>query len=398
MSSADRTRAGAVHAVIIGGGGTGAATAHDLALRGFRVTLIERGELTSGTTGRHHGQLHSGARYAVRDPAIGRECMQETTVLRRIASESIEMNYGLFVALDDADVEYADMFQRRCEEAGIPRRRLSVGEALRHEPALNPNARLVELVPDGTLDAYRLPLQFFATASSNGARIRPFTEALSVETTAGQVVAVVAADRRTGREERIVADVVVSAAGPWAGIVAQRAGVHIDVTPAPGTMVAVKGRLCNMVVSHMHPPSDGDIIVPQRRLSIIGSTQWETNNPDDIETPERDVSWLLRRADDLVPGFSGHDYHASWTAVRPLAGVAHGGGRMLSRDFQVVSHESDGAKRFYSAIGGKATVLRAMAERLSDTVCADLGLRIPCATADSTLLSHRHFFRERRPA
>jgi glycerol-3-phosphate dehydrogenase len=50
------------HVVIVGGGGTGAALAHDLVLRGFGVTLVERGEITSGTTGRHHGLLHSGAR------------------------------------------------------------------------------------------------------------------------------------------------------------------------------------------------------------------------------------------------------------------------------------------------------------------------------------------------
>ena len=55
------------HVLIVGGGGTGAALAHDLALRGLRVTLVERGELTSGTTGRHHGLLHSGGRYAVGD-------------------------------------------------------------------------------------------------------------------------------------------------------------------------------------------------------------------------------------------------------------------------------------------------------------------------------------------
>jgi len=53
--------------IIIGGGGTGAAIAHDLVLRGFDVSLFERGELLSGTTGRHHGLLHSGARYAVHD-------------------------------------------------------------------------------------------------------------------------------------------------------------------------------------------------------------------------------------------------------------------------------------------------------------------------------------------
>jgi len=66
--------------VIIGGGGTGAATAYDLALRGFTVALFERGELTSGTTGRHHGQLHSGARYALGDTRIAQECMAETRI------------------------------------------------------------------------------------------------------------------------------------------------------------------------------------------------------------------------------------------------------------------------------------------------------------------------------
>jgi glycerol-3-phosphate dehydrogenase len=50
------------HILIVGGGGTGGALAHDLSLRGLRITLLERGELTSGTTGRHHGMLHSGGR------------------------------------------------------------------------------------------------------------------------------------------------------------------------------------------------------------------------------------------------------------------------------------------------------------------------------------------------
>ena len=35
------------HVIVIGAGSTGAATAHDLALRGLRVTVIERGEVAS---------------------------------------------------------------------------------------------------------------------------------------------------------------------------------------------------------------------------------------------------------------------------------------------------------------------------------------------------------------
>ena len=98
------------HVIVIGGGGTGTAVAWDLSLRGARVTLLERGELTSGTTGRHHGQLHCGARYAVQDRRIGRECMQESEILRRIAGGSIEFNYGLFAALSAEDEAYAGTF------------------------------------------------------------------------------------------------------------------------------------------------------------------------------------------------------------------------------------------------------------------------------------------------
>ncbi len=75
----------APHVVIVGGGGTGGAVAHDLILRGLRVTLVERGEITSGTTGRHHGLLHSGARYAVKDRESAVECIEENQLLRRIA-------------------------------------------------------------------------------------------------------------------------------------------------------------------------------------------------------------------------------------------------------------------------------------------------------------------------
>lgn len=42
------------HVVVIGGGGTDAALAYGLALRGLRVTLPERGELSSANTGRYH--------------------------------------------------------------------------------------------------------------------------------------------------------------------------------------------------------------------------------------------------------------------------------------------------------------------------------------------------------
>src|SRR2546427_9791974 len=112
-------RAAAAHVLIVGGGGTGGALAHDLALRGVKVTLVERGEFTSGTTGRHHGLLHSGARYAVSDRESAVECIEENRLLRKIAPGSFEENDGLFVAIDDEDMDYLPQFLAGGEASGI---------------------------------------------------------------------------------------------------------------------------------------------------------------------------------------------------------------------------------------------------------------------------------------
>src|SRR5512134_3500857 len=157
------------HVLIIGGGGTGGALAHDLTLRGVKVTLVERGEVTSGTTGRHHGLLHSGARYAVKDKESAVECIEENMILRRIAPGSFELNDGLFIAITDGEEAYSHEFIESCLECGIPARRLTREEVLAREPNVNPALKMGVQVPDATMDAMRMPLRFFATAKHAGA-------------------------------------------------------------------------------------------------------------------------------------------------------------------------------------------------------------------------------------
>jgi glycerol-3-phosphate dehydrogenase len=152
------------HVLIIGGGGTGAALAHDLVLRGLRVTLIERGELTSGTTGRHHGLLHSGGRYAVSDRESAVECIEENRILKRICPGSFEHNDGLSVAITEDDLAYLEPFLEGCAACGIPAEQLTAAHALRLEPNLNPEVKVAVRVPDATTDAMRVPMRFFATA------------------------------------------------------------------------------------------------------------------------------------------------------------------------------------------------------------------------------------------
>ena len=173
------------HVLIVGGGGTGGALAHDLALRGLRVTLVERGEFTSGTTGRHHGLLHSGARYAVNDKESAVECIEENTILRRIAPGSFEENDGLFVAITDDDMDYLPEVLAGCEATGIPTQLLSPAEALALEPMLNPELKAAVRVPDATMDAMRMPLRFFATAKANGADLLNYVEVTGLLATTG---------------------------------------------------------------------------------------------------------------------------------------------------------------------------------------------------------------------
>lgn len=81
-------------AIIIGGGATGAGILRDLTLRGVRAVLIEKNDIASGTTGRNHGLLHSGARYAVKDMDSARECIRENRILKKIARHCIEDTGG----------------------------------------------------------------------------------------------------------------------------------------------------------------------------------------------------------------------------------------------------------------------------------------------------------------
>ena len=62
--------------VVIGGGATGCGVARDLVLRGYKTTLVESGNLGSGTSSRSHGMLQSGARYAVTETSFAKECIK----------------------------------------------------------------------------------------------------------------------------------------------------------------------------------------------------------------------------------------------------------------------------------------------------------------------------------
>lgn len=379
--------------VIIGGGGTGAAVAYDCVLRGYRVLLLEKGSFTSGTTGRHHGLLHSGARYVAGDLQAAAECWHESQILRRITNGVIEDNGGYFVSVREKDdIAYAQQFEEGCRQARIPFRAVGTDELAATVPALTKDVQAAYAVPDASFDAWRLPMQFFASALAEGAGVRQFCEVLDIEVVDGMIDGVRYIDYEHQREERVRCDVVVNAAGVWAARVGALCSVSIALQARAGTMVSVRERMCDYVLNRLAPASNGDIVVPQRGQSIVGTTESVCEDIDLVRGSEQEVRELQARADELLPGFSTRKVHAVWAAARPLAGAQSDSSRDISRKMKCYNHREDGVDGLFSVIGGKATTLRAMAEELVDMIDIHTGHPVPCVTAQRPLVSFQKFY------
>ena len=381
------------HVVIIGAGFTGCALAHDLALRGLQVTVVERGEIASGTSGRTHGLLHSGGRYCVTDQESARECIEENQILRRIVPQCIEANGGLFIAVSESDLEYKPKFLEGAAACGIPAEEISPREALRLEPNLNPRLLAAVKIPDGTFEPLRLALAFAATARANGARFLTYTEVKGLLIDGqGAVSGVTACDRRSGAESRLPADLVVSAAGAWAGEIAAMAGGLVPIKPTPGVMVAVDQRLVQRPVNRLCEPDDGDIVLPQRRMVVIGTTSFEVEDIDYVPVLSEQVAMMVDRGAELIPAVRQAGPRGSFMSSRPLIGAGLPA-RSMARTFKCFDHKvSEGLDGFVTITGGKATTCRAMAEKTADVVCAKLGSTQPCQTRTTPLLSYRLYY------
>lgn len=379
--------------IIIGAGFTGIATAHDLALRGFDVMVVERGEIACGTSGRTHGLLHSGGRYAVKDQESAIECIDENTILRKIVPQVIEPNGGLFIALNESDLAYAESFIEGCQACHIPIEELTAEQTLKLEPNVNPKVLASFIVPDGTFDPLRLALSFAATAKSNGARFRIFHEVKKMLTDGkGNVVGVQVLNQQTGETLDLRADIVVNATGAWAGQVAGMAGASVPVKPTPGVMVAYDQRLCERAINRLNAPGDGDIALPQRRMMVVGTTSFEVTDLDYVPVIEDQIKIMLERGAELLPGINQAKMRGAYMATRPLVGGGDSG-RSIARTFKCFDHkETAGIDGLVTITGGKATTLRAMAEKTADVVCQKLSISTSCSTKDYPLLSFRQYY------
>jgi len=374
--------------VVIGGGATGAGVLRDLSLRGINAILVEKKELTSGTSGRNHGLLHSGARYAVNDPDSGRECISENLILKKIAPPCIEPSGGFFVSLPEDPPDYPDKLLSACERLGIPAREFPPLDLLQKEPGVSPRITRAVQVPDGSLDPFRLIRANVEDAERHGASFFSHWEVIEVLKERGIVQGVKVKDSRTGEIFPIQSRFVVNAGGIWAGKIARLAGAALEVIFSKGSLIVLSRRLVNTVINRCRPPSSGDILVPNGPALILGTT---SKTVEEIENPfpnEEEVDLLISEGGKMVPEVAFTRAIRAYAGIRPLMGAREGqeDGRKISRDFLSLNHrETDGVKGFFSIVGGKLTTYRLMAERVVDALCKDLGRTSPCLTAEKSL-------------
>lgn len=375
--------------IIIGGGATGAGIARDCSLRGVRSLLLERSDISTGATGRNHGLLHSGARYAVTDHESAVECIRENMILRKIAAHCVEETDGLFISLPEDGLEYQSVFVEACRKAGIRADIIDPAEARRLEPSVNPALVGAVRVPDGAVDPFRLTSSNILDAKAHGAEIRTYTEVRELLREQDRIVGVRAYDHRTHCDVTFRAQVVINAGGIWGHGIAAKAGITVNMLPAKGALLIFGHRVNNMVLNRCRKPADADILVPGDTISLIGTTS--SKIPYDqidnmIITPD-EVDILLREGEKLAPQLAQTRILRAYAGVRPLvASDDDPSGRTVSRGIVLLDHaKRDGLEGFITITGGKLMTYRLMAEWATDLVCKKLGIDAVCRTAEIPL-------------
>lgn len=375
--------------IIIGGGATGAGIARDCSLRGIKVLLLERSDISTGATGRNHGLLHSGARYAVTDHESAVECIKENQILRKIAAHCVEETDGLFISLPEDGLEYQSVFVEACQKAGIRADVLSPEEARRLEPSVNPSLLGAVRVPDGAVDPFRLTSSNILDAKAHGAEVRTYTIVTQFIREQDRIVGVQAYDYRFKREEKFYAQVVVNAGGIWGHGIAEKAGVTVNMLPAKGALLIFGHRVNKMVLNRCRKPADADILVPGDTISLIGTTSSKIpyDQIDNMVITPDEVDLLLREGAKLSPLLDHTRILRAYAGVRPLvASDDDPSGRSVSRGIVLLDHaRRDGLEGFITITGGKLMTYRLMAEWTTDLIGQKIGNKESCRTAELPL-------------
>lgn len=224
--------------VVIGGGVGGASIAYHLTLMGWKdVVLVERHELTAGSTWHSAGlvgQMRS-------DANLTRMMHYSTDLYRKLKEETgVDTSWrevgGLRLASSAERMEENKRLVGMARSFGVPMELISAKEAQKMFPLMNTDGVLgAAYTPnDGSIDPTGLTNALAAGAKNRGAKILLNTDVIGINVKDGRVSEVVT-DKGT-----IKTEVVVNASGMWGREIGKMVGLSLPVVPMAHLYIMTK--------------------------------------------------------------------------------------------------------------------------------------------------------------
>ena len=368
--------------VVIGGGATGCGVARDLVLRGYKTTLIEFGDLGSGTSSRFHGMLQSGARYAVSDTKYAEECYRERKIIADIFPETVELIGGLFVSLPEDPEDYAKKFTSCCKIAKIPIEEIPVNRILDKEKELNKDLIKAFHVPEAIIHSWKLVNLIAKDIKSYGGEILTEHEVISIKKTSNSIIKVETVYQNS--KKIIECDGIINAAGPWSGKIAKLMNQNVELQLTKGSIMVFSHRIVSQAINRCRMPTSNDIMCPSGTVSLWGTTSEIVQNPSSTNINHYEIQDLLSGAEKLFPNIRSFRSFRAWAGVRPLVKIKNiKKGHPLPRRHFVIDHSDSGLKNTLTVCGGSLTTHRSMAEDVVNTIGQKFGINTPCTTSDT---------------
>jgi dimethylglycine dehydrogenase len=216
-------------AVVIGGGVVGCSVLYHLAKMGWKdVLLLERSELTSGSSWHAAGMIHT----INADPNIAR--LQEYTInlyreIEKISGQScgIHRPGGIYLASTPERLDYLKQERAKARYMGLETEFITLQEARDLNPLIDPAKYLGALFEpvDGHVDPSGVTHAYAKAAQHYGAAVHRQTPVLETRALAGGGWEVVT------QAGRIRTEILINAAGLWAREVGRLAGIELPVQP-----------------------------------------------------------------------------------------------------------------------------------------------------------------------